>query len=408
MSNLYSKYEQYDVLKFGLDDDFIDWVKNPTPQNDLFWQGMMAENPEQVENIELARKLILSLDTTREKAPEEVKERIWQRVKDQNPGGRIIKFKRFRFWLAAASVLLVLLAAGWFLLKHPSGSKQLAINKTKSAHQDILPGGNRAILTLSNGSSIQLDTASNGTLAREGSSRVIKLADGRLAYEGANIKSIEVQYNTVATPRGGQYQLTLADGSKVWLNAASSISFPTAFTENERKVIITGEAYFEVAHNAEKPFIVQINSALGNGAHVAVLGTHFNINAYDDEHVIRTTLLEGSVKVSNSNTATVIAPGQQASLPDMSGNIQVANNVDVDQVVAWKNGFFQFQNYTIKDIMRQLSRWYDVEVEYRGKIPEGHYVGKPSRNLKLSEILKVIEYSGVKLDVEGNKIIVSE
>lgn len=396
------------MLKFGLDDDFIDWVKYPDPQNNLFWQEVMAAHPRQVENIELARKLILSLNTSKEKATEVVKERIWQAVQNKSADGRIVNMRRIRFWLAAASVLVLLMVGGWFLLTRESGSKQLAINKVAQAQQDILPGGNRAILTLSNGANIQLDTAANGTLAREGASKIIKLSDGRLAYEGDNGKAAAVEYNTVSTPRGGQYQLILADGSKVWLNAASSISFPTAFTGGERNVTITGEAYFEVAHNPEKPFIVQINSAMGTGARVAVLGTHFNINAYDDEHVIKTTLLEGAVKVSNSNAATVIAPGQQASLRDMSGTISVAGNVDVEQVVAWKNGFFQFQNYTIQDIMRQLSRWYDVEVEYRGKIPEGHYVGKPSRNLKLSEILKIIEYSGVKLDVKGNKIIVSE
>jgi ferric-dicitrate binding protein FerR (iron transport regulator) len=278
---------------------------------------------------------------------------------------------------------------------------------------DVLPGGNKAVLTLGNGATIILDSAHTGALAQQGNTQVVKLNNGQLLYNhtaknGENSLTIDhspLTYNTLSTPRGGQYQLVLPDGSTVWLNAASSIRFPTAFTGNERNVEITGEAYFEVKKNAAMPFTVKMN----NGASVQVLGTHFNINAYDDEETIKTTLLEGSVKITKDAALAIIRPGEQATLShksQTSQNIPV-QKVDVEEVMAWKNGAFQFGGATIETVMRQISRWYDVEVEYKGNISL-HFAGTISRNVNISQVLEMLEKAGgIKTTIKGNKVIVT-
>ncbi|HET9280085.1 MAG TPA: FecR family protein, partial [Flavitalea sp.] len=264
---------------------------------------------------------------------------------------------------------------------------------------DVAPGGDKAILTLADGSTVVLDDAQNGTLAQQGSSKIIKL-DGKLVYDPANKNSREVVYNTITTPNGGQYQLELPDGSLVWLNATSSIHFPTSFVGKERRVEITGEAYFEIAKNRDMPFIVTVNNA-----EVQVLGTHFNVNAYNDEENVKTTLLEGSVKFVSGDNINMLKPGQQSQLAN-NGLIKVVNNVDVEEVVAWKNGMFDFENAGIETVMRQLSRWYDVDVEYNGKTDD-LFIAEMRRNIKLSDALKALELTGkVKFDIQGKKIIV--
>ena len=308
-------------------------------------------------------------------------------------------------WFRVAAAVLFMI--GLFVLYNLTGdanNNEPVIAQKKTSTQIISPGGNKAILTLADGSTIILDSANNGSIAQQGQSNIIKLEDGQLAYKdgGSNSGSAAIQYNTVSTPRGGQYQLVLADGSKVWLNAESSIRFPTSFTGQERNVEITGEVYFEVAHNASKPFIVRANEV-----EIKVLGTSLNVNAYEDEGEIKTTLLEGSVKINKEKQSIIIKPGEQVLARKGTG-LTVKDGVDVEAVVAWKDGYFQFENLSIKEIMWQLSRWYNVDVIYEGKVPAGHYVGKPSRDLNLSEILKVIELSGVKIAVNGKTIIVKE
>ncbi|MEP7257618.1 MAG: FecR domain-containing protein, partial [Flavitalea sp.] len=207
-------------------------------------------------------------------------------------------------------------------------------------------------------------------------------------------------YNMMATPAGRQYSLTLADGTRVWLNASSSISFPTVFGNKKREVSITGEVYFEVAPVKTAPFVVKHNGNI----EVEVLGTHFNINSYDNEATPRTTLLEGKVKVKFQNSTSILKPGEQASL-NKEGNISIASNVDLEEVMAWKNGMFQFDNTAIDAVMRQLARWYDVEIEYRGAILK-HFGGNISRDVNLSQVLKILELTGeVKFRIEGKKII---
>jgi transmembrane sensor len=314
-------------------------------------------------------------------------------------------------WLgvAAASVIILLLAGVFYLTKTEATQNRLVKNEraSSSLKNDILPGGNKALLTLADGSTIILDSAQNGTLSNQGNIKIIKLDDGQLAYDKSAVSgSTEVLYNTISTPKGGQYQLTLSDGSKVWLNAASSLRFPATFSGNERKVELTGEGYFEVAHNPSKPFIVTKNNV-----EIKVLGTHFNVNAYDDEDVIKTTLLEGSVKVTKGNKSTLITPGEQAIVSNSSTttfSINVKKDVDLDEAVAWKNGKFIFQDADIKSIMRQLEHWYDVSVIYDDKeVTNEEFVGSISRNVNISQILQMLEKTGaVKFEITGRTVIV--
>ncbi len=318
--------------------------------------------------------------------------------------------KRSLIKFAAAAVILLLSGIGSYLVffnRSPeppviSGSQQLL-------KHDVAPGGNKAILMLADGSTIALDDTQNGVLAQQGGTKVLKLSNGLLAYDSKteNKKQEKVLYNTISTPRGGEYTITLPDGSRAWINAASSLRFPTAFTGKDRKVEITGEAYFEVKKDASKPFIVRVN----NKVDVKVLGTHFNINAYADEPSIKTTLLEGRVSISRAvssssaiNSSTVITPGQQAQL-DARGIRVIA--ADVELAVAWKNGFTSFKSADIKTIMRQVERWYNVDVVYEKDISLRTFTGEISRNSNLSEVLRLLEASNIHFKVEGNKIIVT-
>jgi ferric-dicitrate binding protein FerR (iron transport regulator) len=302
-------------------------------------------------------------------------------------------------WWAAAAVIIIFASAAIFLLNRKDNNIP-ATNDNKLLANDMAPGGNKAVLTLANGSRITLDSAANGELAVQGKSKVVKLANGRLLYSVSNGDTATTMYNTMSTPRGGQYQLQLPDGTQVWLNAASSITYPTAFTGNERKVTITGEAYFEVVHNPGKPFHVQVNEM-----DVRVLGTHFNINAYRDESSINTTLLEGSVKIS-TKYEVVIRPGQQARVSRGGQTIDVVDHTDTDQAVAWKNGLFNFYQSDLQAVMRQLSRWYDVEIKYEGNIQPRRFWGKIQRDLNLSEVLEILKETQVHFKLEGKTIIV--
>lgn len=322
-------------------------------------------------------------------------------------------FRRTWFRVAAAAVLLV----GAFALYNIAGknnSPKEEIVKTNIEKQDIAPGGNKAVLTLADGSQIILDSAANGNLASQGNTRILKLDNGQLVYNGSGSPPAggdggEVLYNTISTPRGGQYQLVLADGTKVWLNASSSLRFPASFTGGERKVELKGEGYFEVAKNTSMPFKVNV----AGKEEVEVLGTHFNINSYVDETIINTTLLEGKVKVIsviNSELKTqnsqLLSPGQQAQLT-ATGQIFINKSPAIDEVMAWKNGKFQFgESADIATIMRQIARWYDVEVEYKGTVTE-HIGGTISRDVKVSKVLEMLEMTGsVKFQMSGRKVIV--
>ena len=300
-----------------------------------------------------------------------------------------------RSFQVAASILLFLMIGLFItnkLKKEPA--------KFQAENYDLAPGSNKATLILADGSKIDLAAEKNGTLKTQPGSQVIKQNE-QLTYSTARGKTVaEVTYNTLTTPRGGQYEVTLADGTKVWLNAASSLKFPTAFTGSERVVELTGEAYFEVAHNSKQPFKVKTANQI-----VQDIGTQFNVNSYADEDAAATTLVEGSVKIFDAGRQTMIKPGQQYLLK-ANGVPEVRNDVDIDEVTAWKNGLFQFNNADIKTIMRQISRWYNVDVEYSGQVPASTYHGRISRNSNASAVLKILELSGIDFTIERGKIIV--
>lgn len=307
------------------------------------------------------------------------------------------KMKRMNWsrWAVAASVILVLGVGSYFTFFNKK-IKQSEIVKTEATKDVKAPEINRAMITLADGRTVYLDSAANGELVQQGNIKLIKLDNGQIAYQTASGEIInELKYNTLNNPRGSKViDMTLADGSRVWLNAGSSITFPVAFIGNERKVTVTGEAYFEVAHNSTMPFKVSKGEM-----EVTVLGTHFNVNAYDDEADIKITLLEGSVKVNN----TTIKPGQQAQV---RADIKVIGNVNLEEVMAWKNGNFKFSRTDLKIIMREIGRWYDVEIVYEGNIPVQLYnVGVP-RTANVLDVLKGLEYTGAHFSVEGKKIIV--
>ncbi|HEV2478939.1 MAG TPA: FecR domain-containing protein [Puia sp.] len=310
----------------------------------------------------------------------------------------------WRRMAVAASIVLVIGLTSYLLLNHSSPDRAI-VNNTKRTQEirfknDIqAPQVNKAILTLANGSTIVLDSAHDGLLARQGNVNVLKSESGKIAYKGGNsFPSEQITYNTIRVPKGSRpFHLQLADGSEVWLNVASSITFPTSFVGNERMVKITGEAYFEIAHDATRPFIVSKGEAS-----VQVLGTHFNVNAYDDEPDMKVTLLEGSVEIKTQKANVRIKPGEQAAMaPD--GTLVINNKADIDEAMAWKNGRFEFNNADIATVMRQISRWYNVEVSYQGKIPF-HFGGQIARGSSLVEIFKILEISGVKFTIDGNKV----
>jgi ferric-dicitrate binding protein FerR (iron transport regulator) len=272
---------------------------------------------------------------------------------------------------------------------------------SRSNKNDVAPGSNGAVLTLADGSVIVLDSAGEGKLAKQGNTSILKSGGSVQYIAQAGTGGGSLAYNTIATPRSRQFQLVLEDGTKVWLNAESSIRFPAAFDKKERRVDITGEAYFEVAKNANRPFTVSVN-----GMQVQVLGTHFNINSYNDEPAIHTTLLEGSVKVIKDKEARMLVPGQQAQLEN-NGGFNIVKNVNTSEIVAWKNELFSFHDTDLKNLMRQVSRWYDVEIVMPQNIAAVTFNGKISRKSNLSDVLKMLELTDeVSFSIEGKKVIV--
>lgn len=309
----------------------------------------------------------------------------------QSPKGRIYQYAAVVFIF-----LTVAIAVNHYFLR-----KEI-IKPLAHQQADLLPGGNKATLTLADGSKIALVNGRRGEIAKQQNADIDQTKDGELVYRADEAEvSNTVAMNMLTTPRGGQYEVVLPDGTKVWLNAASSLKYPTAFNGNERNVELTGEAYFEVAKNLSKPFFVKTAEQT-----VEVLGTHFNINSYAAEKAIKTTLLEGSVKVTNNGSANVVklSPGQQAV--NSTAGISVVRDADIDEAMAWKNGKFLFRNTELRTIMRQLSRWYDVDVEYQGTVNEKHYLGRISRNVPVSQVFEILKTSGLNFIIDGRKIIV--
>ena len=322
---------------------------------------------------------------------------VIQEERQETRHRRIVLTRR---WIAAASVIFVVVFAGkYFWDAERSTKPERSVARVTKPGNDLPPGTNKARLLLGDGSVINLADAKNGTIKHEAGARIDK-KDGQLIYDVSRGEEVS-EMNTIQTPRGGQYQVILADGTKVWLNSASSLSYPTAFMGKDRQVQLKGEAYFEVAEDKNKPFKVSVADV-----QVEVLGTHFDVMAYEDENAIKTTLLAGSVRVTrNGMGSQVLAAGQEASMDRSSGSLSV-NEMDGEEAVAWKNGFFQFDGVSIETVMRQLARWYDVDVEYEGKTDK-HFRGMISRSSNVSEVFRMLELTGaVHFSTEGKRIIV--
>ncbi|NML21345.1 DUF4974 domain-containing protein [Pseudoflavitalea sp. G-6-1-2] len=319
----------------------------------------------------------------------------------QKQGGSVVQLFRTRKW-AVAAVLLIIAGAAWWMIAQRQQSTSLKPDQI-AVQQEILPGKQGAVLTLSDGRTIVLDSVSSGLIATEGSAKVIRNADGTIVYNTTASENGKELFNTMQTPKGRQYQLTLPDGSKVWLNAASSITYPVAFNGNARRIRLSGEAYFEVVTDKQKPFFVEMQ----NRSLVQVLGTSFNVSAYENETAIRTTLLGGVVKVSNaSDKSLVLKPGQQAVIADGSELVTLAAKPDLSKIMAWKNGLFNFEGAGVAEVMNQIERWYNVDVIYEGAVPQKEFVGEMNRQLPLSGVLKGLSGTGIRFRLEGRKLIV--
>lgn len=351
------------------------------------------------------RELDASLSGEEQQA---IEDRILGRLKDRMdqpvPATIVPFYRKPALRIAAAAAILLLVIGPLWYHRETTGNKVVAVQTRKA---DILPGGNKATLTLANGRTIILDSASTGSLAQQGYATVVKVAGGQVAYvahpgDGGEAGSKSETgggslYNTLTTPIGGQYRITLPDGTRAWLNSESSIRYPTTFTGKERRVEITGEAYFEVKENPQMPFTVE-----ARGSSIRVLGTHFNVMAYGDETSVNTTLVEGSVKVTSASGSAVLQPGEQA----MAGSAFVIRKVDTDKETAWTTGFFEFDQTDLPTLMRQLKRWYGIDPVYQSDGNGRLFGGRINRNLNLSEVLNLLQGNGIHFSIEGKKLIV--
>jgi len=329
-----------------------------------------------------------------------------EKIKTSGADYKIGTKKQLWYKITAAAAIIMVLSLGLYFYKNkPDHSLKSSISLTK---QDIAPGTSSATLTLANGKKIILSDAANGELAKEADIVISKTADGRVVYKVNSASQTQTgQFNTLSTAKGETYKMQLPDGTSIWLNAATTIKYPASFSAMKfRKIELEGEAYFEVAKDKTKPFIVSTRpGSNGAGQEIKVLGTHFNISAYADERSYITTLLEGSIKITNSGTAEskILKPGEQAVL---NQQIQVSN-ANTEAAMAWKNDVFYFADEPIQDVMRILSRWYNVDVVYKQPIPKIGFWGQISRNKKLSEVLEVLEVTnGVHFKIEGRRVIV--
>jgi transmembrane sensor len=305
--------------------------------------------------------------------------------------GRIHFLKRS--WVRYAAAVIILLGIGvygWI------SNKQQPVEQVVT--NDIAPGREGAILTLADGTRVILDSLGNGMVAEQHGTQVL-LKDGSLSYNASNANA--VTYNTMATPNGRQFSIQLPDGSKAWLNAASSITYPTAFIGDERPVSITGEVYFEVVKDARRPFKVKVN----DNTEIQVLGTSFNVKAYAGDASINTTLLEGAVRLQAYERVQKLVPGQQ-TLVKPNGDIELVNNADIQKTMAWKNGLFNFQDESLEEVMKQLERWYDIQVKYIGDPPRKKFFGELGRDLTLAQVIETLQEIGIQFHIEGRTLIV--
>ncbi|MND48931.1 fec operon regulator FecR [compost metagenome] len=414
-------YNSYKAEDFAVDESFISYYHQSSQEHVAFWESWIVEHPEKVNEIKQAFKLIELLtwhgsEIKFQRNLEKLKTHIGFEDTSLSQVQLTQSIEKKLNWTVSwfsmtgvAATIIILLGIGFGIYRYQHTRE---INNTISVQAvDIAPGGNKATLTLADGRKINLNEAVNGTLAEQAGIKITKTEDGMLVYsvnkQDVNNAQLTVEHNIIQTPKGGQYQVNLSDGTKVWLNAASSIRYPNLFKGKERKVEITGEAYFEVAKNAKMPFKVLVN----NQSEVEVLGTHFNINGYLDEETVRTTLIEGSVRVSSlsptikSHQTTILKPGQQSQINKVSGDINVAP-ADIEEAVAWKNGDFIFKKQPLTQILKAISRWYSVEIEYEtNQLSQQTFSGVISRSKNLSAVLEILESTDqISFKIEGNKI----
>jgi transmembrane sensor len=397
-----------------LDESFQRYCLGTDQSAKDYWENWLDENQDKRLEFSKAQELYTILNgNNSSKSLRKDRDLFYNRLKKEgilkDTDAKIVQMpfgseskKKFSYprFFAAAIILSVLATGVFFILNNNKWGSDIAdANLHQKKELDKSPGGDKAILTLADGTTIILDSSASGVISEQGNIQVINLG-GLLTYKNGG-EGTEVYYNTISTPKGGQYKLLLADGSKVWLNASSSLRFPSAFKEKERVVELNGEGYFEIAHNTKMPFHVKVDEL-----DVEVLGTHFNIMAYSDEDAVKTTLVEGKIKVQSAATFALLIPGQQAMV-NSAGLIRVDPQADIEEAIAWKNGLFQFSGADMRTVMRRISRWYNIETELQGDMRNIHISGKVSRNLNLSQVIKVLEESGIEIKTKGNKIIAS-
>jgi len=394
INTLITKYCLGEELNEREQVDFQEWV-NSSATNSAFLKRLQDDE-------QMLRDLTVYTSWIRNNR-EVVREKVWAKYHSKQ---RVVKFSFFKIAFAASLLVVAGVLTLWMVVRQRSDKKSLPTASIIDTSQRGTTPGFKAKLTLSDGSTIELNKSSNGEVTKQGSIAVLN-KDGSLVYNntaGSNGKGSGTGYNTLTTSGGETYSLTLSDGSQLSLNAGSSIRYPVVFDGTTRRVEITGEVFFKVAHNASRPFIVTAGST-----EVQVLGTTFNVNAYKDEDAIKTTLITGKVKilshVNNHDESAILKPGQQAQVSGQ--NIKLIPDIDVDQAVAWRRGVFQFNNDNIKTIMRQIARWYNMSVEYQGQVSDHEFWGTISRDLSVSEVLTILANNGqLHFKIEGNKIIV--
>ncbi|QEH42481.1 FecR family protein [Chitinophaga sp. XS-30] len=369
--------------------------KNSSPENQALFDRL--QDPEAVQAM---LKTWHGIELHREMNKQRGLSRIRELMKPAAPLRNTHPIRRR--WLRYAAAVVLLGTAAYFWITQRNTDRILVHRAPAAATDVIAPGRDGAVLTLADGSEVVLDSIANGIVANQNGVQVF-LRNGQLGYDPTGTVSGQIAWNTISTPKGRQFRLLLPDGSKVWLNAASVIKYPTAFTGEERRVTLEGEAYFEVARNARMPFRV----ALSDATNVEVLGTSFNINAYRNEAGISTTLLEGAVKLHTRKQSQTLKPGQQAVLKRAGEQLTLVPDADIDKAMAWKNGLFNFEDASLEEVMRQLERWYDIEVTYAKGVPAIRFGGEINKQNTLQDVLLILERSNVHFRLEqGRKLVV--
>lgn len=409
--NLYMDKKLTTPEDFLMDDSFLEYCMGANASLNHAWDNWISKNPGKLDAINKAKRMFAMINGHEGNLDAELN-KFRSLMQERVPGNPVLvpelqtaSPRRISWmnWKVAAAILLLIAGAGTLFYLNRAGSTltpEKPIAKIKPA--DLLPGSPRATLTLGSGKSVDLESM-NTTRLNDEDGTVIDKKEGLLVYDKPGASTEEVLYNTLSTPRGGEYQLVLPDGSRVWLNAASSLRFPTRFAGNERTVYLTGEAYFEVTKNPKQPFHVQLT----NGQQVEVLGTQFNVMSYEDESVIKTTLVEGKVKVKQANDIVYLRPSEQSVFGRKDNRLTVTE-ADVNKEIGWKLGYFEFEDEDLPTIMRQLTRWYDMDVNFSGNIPVKLYTGSISKKLTLMNVLDILKLAGVQYSLEGKKMTIKK